>query len=150
MIFLFCAYDKKVTVGLPDFSRLTFYNSQASQRIRCGCAVNLLEFSRQVPQVLQVPQTTLLFLSCAAIMHAHGLTRFLIIIIHNIFKQDYLSFFRLTNMTNSLLQENLQALNTVTAKSRNKDYQLCTANKIGPYLNQNKIKCYQCQRLSEI
>src|SRR6218665_1412873 len=44
-IFPFCLHDKKAAV--PDFSRLTFYNSEASLRIRCVCAVNLLEFSRQ-------------------------------------------------------------------------------------------------------
>src|SRR6218665_338432 len=45
MIFLFCVHDKKVAV--PDLLRLTFYNSEASSRIRCGCDVNLLEFSWQ-------------------------------------------------------------------------------------------------------
>src|SRR6218665_2159295 len=45
MIFPFCLHDKKLAA--PDFFRLTFYNSEASSRIRCGCAVNLLEFFQQ-------------------------------------------------------------------------------------------------------
>ena len=61
--------------------------------------------------------------------HHAQIVNYMYIIVHKISKQDYLSFFRLRNMTDSLLKES-EALSIVTAKSRNIDYQSCIANKI--------------------